>query len=195
MARKERDRYFSPLWATRALKEQVPELRGGVLLEPCCGDGRMALELLGAFDQLILNDLAEPPPRVAPALQGMVGHTQGDGLRPQLWELAKPDWVVTNPPFNLATDFARLALQHAKRGVALLLRCTWLEPTQSRAALLQETPPMRVVALSRISFDGQGSDSAPAWWFVWLRGPDGGWQRGGISVVRREAVGQEELPL
>jgi hypothetical protein len=37
------------------------------------------------------------------------------------------DWVITNPPFNLALDFALRGLELAREGVALLVRTVWLE--------------------------------------------------------------------
>ena len=36
------------------------------------------------------------------------------------------DFVVTNPPFSLAVEFALRALEVAHRGVALLVRTNWL---------------------------------------------------------------------
>jgi hypothetical protein len=38
-----------------------------------------------------------------------------------------PDWIITNPPFNLACEFALRAISIAHAGVALLVRSAWSE--------------------------------------------------------------------
>ena len=48
MSRRHLDRYLTCDWATRALLDAFPEVRGELLLDPCSGDGRMARQLCGA---------------------------------------------------------------------------------------------------------------------------------------------------
>lgn len=195
--RREGDVYLTPTWATSVLLERCAELRGFDVLDPCCGDGRMAVQLLaaGRFREVRLNDIA-PPEHAA----SWVIASRKDAADPDVY-LPAPDWVVTNPPFNAAGDIARVALQRARMGVALLLRATWLEPCgatkkspRAGRSWLPRTPPTRIICLPRISFTGDGkSDSAAAWWMIWLR-QGGAWQRGGIEVAGRD-VGQLGLEV
>ncbi len=189
--RRELDVYLTPVWAVRVLLARVPELQGETLLDPSCGDGRMAQELRGRFRTVLLNDL---DPKCA------LTQSHRDACDPGLW-LPAPDWSVTNPPFVAAGDIARAALQHARRGVALLLRATFLEPCAASPRAprngrqwLTRRPPTRLIALPRISFTGDGqTDSAGAWWLVWLRGPDRQWIAGTIEVADAQPD-QQVLP-
>ncbi len=160
MARRQLDQYLTVPWATQALVEEFPEIKGTRLLDPCCGDGRMAMALASRFDIVELNDVD----RFNRAAQYLY-----DASRPDLYEAHDCDWVVTNPPFSQAGEIAHQCLQHARVGVALLLRCTFGEPCKGRQWLI-EWPPTALLMLPRISFTGDGStDSAPCWWFVWSR--------------------------
>lgn len=174
MARRAGDRYLTPDSAVRCLLDRDGEIRGKLLLDPCSGDGRMAALLAPRFTHVITNDIAEDCP----------ADLNGDARDPGLWSPPcvegdpRPSWCVTNPPFSLAGPILQLALQHCTRGVALLLRCTFLEAVAYERRKvkglgrewLAETPPSRLICLPRVSFTGQGSDSAAAWWMIWQRG-------------------------
>lgn len=175
--RRERDAYFTPDWATQQLLHAFPEIRGGVLLDPTCGDGRMARALSSRFSRVVLNDI-EPKPGVTQYHMDARNHV--------LYEEARADYVISNPPFLLSGPLAWMALQGARVGVALLMRCTFLEPCEGREWLTRR-PPDAVLALPRISFTGGGTDSAPCWWFVW--GP----VTKGIRVARGDE--HTQLPL
>lgn len=187
--RREGDRYYTPEWVTSSFLRHFPEVQGGTLYDPCCGDGSMARQIYeaGACEIRLCNDI---DPRQTQA------HRHEDATQEQTWiDADRPDLVVTNPPFRAAEPIARHALQHARVAVALLLRITWLEPCASRT-WLTALPPTRLLVLPRISFTGQGVDSATCAWFVWLRGPEGAWQRGSILLAtREESAGQTALLL
>lgn len=157
--RRDRDAYFTPDWATQELLKAYPQLRGGRMLDPCCGDGRMAERLRARFDAVLLNDIDRRP--------GLTRCMDARNL--ELYAEARPDWVVTNPPFMYAGEIARLAVESARFGVALLMRCTFLEPCSGREWLTRR-PPSAILALPRVSFTGGGTDSAPCWWFLWGQG-------------------------
>ena len=44
-----------------------------------------------------------------------------------------PDWIITNPPFNLACEFALRAVSIARAGVALLARSAWSKAVTANA--------------------------------------------------------------
>lgn len=158
--RRARDAYFTKGWATAALLYAFPEIRGGRLLDPCCGDGRMARELAPRFESVVLNDI-EPA-----GDQHLVQPWRMDATRVELYTQADADAIVTNPPFHLCGQIAWQCVRGARRFCALLLRCTFLEPCKGREWLAQN-PPTAVLALPRLSFNGAGTDSAGTWWFVW----------------------------
>lgn len=198
MARRNLDRYYTSEAAIVALLEAYPDLiRGDRLGDPSAGDGRMARMLLHAsrFGAAYLNDI--DPSTLAATHLDLV-----DAIRQ-----TQVDWWVSNMPFFAMGDGAKACLESGATGIALLGRCTFLEPCGPSHACrrkrpvipcspdrclrngrrwITETPPTRILSIPRISFTGDGqSDSAPAWWFVWLRGADGAWQRGTIEVMER----------
>jgi hypothetical protein len=84
--------------------------------------------------------------------------------------------IITNPPFKLAEQFLRHALDLGAEKIAMLLRLAWLEGAE-RKKLFDSTPIARVhVASRRISMarggtdNGNGGGSMIAFaWFVWDR--------------------------
>lgn len=88
------------------------------------------------------------------------------------------DNIVTNPPFNLATQFAMHATARAHKSVALLLRLAFLEG-QKRREFFERTdfPLSRVLVFSNRIRMRQGevgsSDGGmvPYAWFIWERKP------------------------
>lgn len=192
--RRPRDAYYTPMHALAALLEREP-VRGVNLLDPCCGDGRMATALRQRFESLTLNDL------VSPQLDALALTSSGCRLRvfeldatldgPPLWVPGAHDWVITNPPWNRASEIAQLAMKYAIGGVALLLRLTFLEATQNRQ-WLRKHPPQSLIVLPRISFNGTGqTDSVVPAWFLW-----GKWvTRPGVHIVGKADVGQLGLEV
>lgn len=195
--RRERDAYYTPEFATAALLEHENGIRGETLLDPCCGDGRMAAQIGEYFRIIALNDLAHGPgfdwgPSVTMLYRqgklGFLGH--GDAAREgpnSPWFEA--DWVITNPPWSHASEIAQISLRHARKGVALLVRLTFLEATRKRSWICGK-PPDAVLCLPRISFDGSGqTDSAPPAWLLW--GPSV--TRRGIFIVGKHHPRQTAL--
>lgn len=156
--RRERDAYFTPDWATEELVKAYPGLGGAILLDPCCGDGRMLRKLGPRFQYAMGSDLAPLDP----------DHYMLDATRPDVYQTTRPCAIVTNPPFNLCGEIAWQCVRpdHAVRFVALLLRCTFLEPCEGRQWLTR-FPPRAILSMSRVSFTGGDTDSAPCWWFLW----------------------------
>lgn len=167
MSRRALDNYPTPGRLTRALLEEV--CIAGVVLEPCAGAGQIADVLRGGraygIRGVYINDLD-------PA-HGC--DRQEDATDPEagIWKL-RSDWVVTNPPFNQAMAILQNSYRCARRGVAFLLRLSFLEPTNGRAAWLreheEELSDLLVFGSPRPSFTDDGrTDSATVAWMVWRR--------------------------
>lgn len=176
-ARRVNDFYPTPAWATEILLDRTPI--SGKILEPCAGDGRISSVIERAGLAVMTNDIDAR----------FDCNLSEDALGPDLWHIATfdsgIDWVVSNPPFTLADRLVPLAYEKAHVGVAMLLRLSWLEPTQARGLFLEEHPPSRLLVLPRISFDGSGkTDNVTCAWFIWNR-----WQFNGqvIEIVPRRA--------
>ena len=133
------------------------------VLECCAGNGGISQHLPGI---VILNDISPEP--------DFEVHSRLDAKGSLLWELSKPDWTVTNPPFNEATPILKNALTHSRKGVAFLLRLSYYEPTQDRRDLLEgyaDCMRYLIPINPRLRFrqDKDGSDKVTTAWFVWLK--------------------------
>lgn len=194
--RRERDAYYTALRLIRPLLVLVPEMHGALLGDPCCGDGRMARALGERFLNTYLNDINPD----------VKADTHVDAV--EACDLERDvDFWVSNPPFFAAGDIVKAALRTARKGCAFLVRNSFLEPCgpshlcreakdgkpgipcsparclRNSRLWLPELPPTRQIACKRESFTQDGkTDSAAAFWYVWLRGTDGRYQRGGIEV-------------
>lgn len=156
MARREKDFYPTPQWATDVLLQYTQP--HGFILEPCAGNGAIS-DVLARKCSVVTNDI---DPKHNTTYTEDVSDTEG-------WtRLPRADWVITNPPFSDSYEIARLSYEHAKWGSAMLLRLTFLEPCLRRASWLQKRPPSKIIVLPRISFTGDGkTDSVTCAWFVW----------------------------
>lgn len=172
--RSELDLYETARWQVLSLLHFEPSIAGSVVLEPTSGRGAIA-RVLREFDcTVVTNDL---DPRHS-------ADSHRDATAPDFWRHAPPaEYVIGNPPFNVAFAIVTGAVGHATRGVAMLLRKTWTEPTAERGAWLASHPPSRQICLPRHNFRGSrpskragkapvsaGTDSVPADWLVWHKG-------------------------
>lgn len=170
------DFYRTPAWCTRAILPYVCRFglcwptggEGDVIVDPCCGDGA------------ILDVIADTWPkatRLGVEIDGdrcIASHDRGhrvskrDALSVGPWHHTKPRLVITNPPYSLAEDFVRRALDEVAEGgvVAMLLRLPFLA-SMKRAAWLRSATPSVHVLPKRPSFTGKGTDSTDYGWFVW----------------------------
>lgn len=165
MTRRANDWYPTPSWATQMLVDRV--MMGGFVLECCSGDGAIANALKTSTPKAHLVTTNDLDPK-------WEADYQADATDARWWnshEVAcRWNWVVTNPPFNVAAKILPLAVEHAFNGVAMLLRLSYLEPCAGRVRWLVEHPPTRLIVLPRISFTGDGkTDSVTCAWYVWER--------------------------
>jgi hypothetical protein len=123
----ERDFYPTPDKLIKAYlnHRQRPFIeRNSRIAEPCKGDGAILRPLLDMrFVNAIGTDIADG--------------ADFDATENLYWDCQRqPDWVFSNPPFNLATEIIEKALNKARCGVIMLLRSSFLEPCPKRRHLL-----------------------------------------------------------
>jgi hypothetical protein len=170
------DFYETPGFMTRSLLHFHPAIRGYRVLEPCSGRDAIATILRQADCDVLTNDFDVRQP----------AQTHFDATTREYWQHHAPavDYVITNPPFNRAIDIVRLAVEHANVGVILLLRKTFLEPTEDRGPWLQAHPPTRVIGEPRYDFRRNGNtDSVSCDWMIWERWPNAALQPFVIDYV------------
>lgn len=161
--------YFpTPPWATRALFEHVIPTASGTCWEPACGEGHMADVLAERFDLVSMSDVHDYG-------YGRTGSFVGVGADVIEAVDPLPDWIITNPPFSLAVEFAERALLDAREGVALLVRTSWLEGAGRWERLFRDQPPTVVapfverVPMVAGRWDPEASTATAYAWFVWRR--------------------------
>lgn len=161
------DFFPTPPWATRALLEHVigNGWRNYSCWEPACGHGDMVRPLREYFQTVAESDIED-----------YYGNRTHDFTMPYLpdhW--IKPDWVITNPPFNEAEKFVDRGMSVARVGVALFVRLQWLEGIGRYRSLFSVNPPAIIAQFTervpilrgRLS---KGASSATAYcWIVWRK--------------------------
>lgn len=159
------DDFPTPPWATRALLNHVIGDRGPfgdqVCFEPACGAGHMANVLKDYFGEVRASD----------------AHSYGFGpvtdfLTSPL-EAGSVDWVITNPPFRLAEEFAKRSLIVARIGVAILARTVFIESVGRYREIFEINPPTRFaqfterVPMVKGRLDRKASTATGYAWLVW----------------------------
>lgn len=163
------DYFPTPPWAARAGAELIrfvdPEAR--TVWEPACGEGHMA----GALGETFMTVASD----IHPFGHGAAIDFLDEGAALPI----EADWIVTNPPFRTAGEFARLGLMRARRGVALLLRLAFLEGG-GRHRLLFGAEPLTACAVfsERVPmtlgrWDPAASSATAYAWFLWRKGSAG----------------------
>lgn len=160
--RKPFDLYETPEWATKAVVPFLPPQ--ATILEPACGSGKMVRALESAGHKVYGNDIQ-----------------QGQDFL--LTPFCKAEAIVTNPPFNLATQFIEhaLKLMQPQDGVVAMLLRTDFDHAKTRRHLFDGHSAFstKLVLTKRIVwFDRPGA--APSFnhaWFIW------DWQHQGYPTL------------
>lgn len=190
--RPEGDFYATPARCTEALLNAEPTMPRRVW-EPACGDGAIARVLESSGREVTAGDL----------------HDRGYGAVGQDFLAFKgrcPGAIVTNPPFNLADEFALHALSLRPTYVAMLQRLAWLEGAKRHKRLWWPHPPSRIWVFSSRQTLWRGDDPAGKSaggaiafaWFVWdRRVPAGppvlGWLQTPKAETRRGSIVAADL--
>ena len=144
-ARKERDLYETPEWVTEALLPHLPLLHW--VLEPACGSGKMA-RVLAKVTVVNVSDI-EPT---------MLGASRMDFLEMIPGSRIDGDRVgiITNPPYDLATEFCEHALRLMEPcgGIVAMLLRTDFDHAKSRTHLFRDCPAFskKLVLMKRIAW-------------------------------------------
>jgi hypothetical protein len=163
------DDFPTPPWATRALCEFLIDLDGRTVWEPACGRGIMADVLVEYAERVYYSDVHDYG-RGFPVGDFLSGTFMWQRLG---WMHSRPDWIITNPPFRLALDFALRAIAEARIGAALLVRTNWLEGGDRYERLFKDNPPTIVapfaerVSMTKGRWDPDENGATSYSWFVW----------------------------
>lgn len=168
-------------WATRALIEEcigADGLQELTCWEPSCNRGYMARPLAEYFRRVLRTDIVDYSGAPEDRWPGYGGQ---ECVLDFLWpappsvvEHQGVDWIVTNPPFRLAEQFAARAFAIGpRRGVALLLALRWLEGVGRWRQFFREPSSLVVhpfverVPMLRGRVDPEGGTKTAYAWFVW----------------------------
>ena len=137
--RKERDLYETPEWVTEAL---LPHIRPFMhVWEPACGSGKMVRALKAAGFAVWDSDIAADWSAV-----------RFDFL--DCKETLAPDGIITNPPYELGTEFCEhaLKLMEPVGGMVAMLMRTDFDHAKTRSHLFRDCPAFakKVVLTKRI---------------------------------------------
>lgn len=185
------DFFPTPAWGTRALCEYL-DLDVGITTgaltawEPACGEGHMVRPLKEYFAEVYASDC----------------HDYGDN---EIYDFLLPskstaDWIITNPPFRLADQFAECGLRRANYGggVALLVRTAFLEGQRRYENLFRREPPAIILQFSerlpmfKGRVDRAGTTATAYCWIIWTKPSAGGTRFDWIGPSRRRLERDED---
>ena len=154
----------------------------GRILEPCAGPSKMAdaLRLYDSVSNVVTGDINP--------LHSVDLISDASRSNSRIWNpdhTGEVDYVVTNPPFNLAHKILPKALKAARCGVAFLLRLSYAEPCEkgnSRGqwltdhadqqiwqSALNPRPNFKHGLINPKTGKEYGTDNVTVAWFVWQK--------------------------
>lgn len=159
--RKDRDLYETPSWVTDALRPALPHVPCKTW-EPAAGSGQMSRVIASWGKVVVSSDIVH------------LAYEQ-DFLRASLHDGC--DAIITNPPYELATEFCERALHMMEPvgGIVSMLLRTDFDHAKSRTHLFRDCPAFskKLVLMKRICWfveaDGKprASPSFNHAWYIW----------------------------
>ena len=131
--REKDDFYPTPENATQALLDR--QKFEGNIYECACGNGAMSKVIINNGYNVYSSDLID---------RGY-GETGIDFLK----STKQVDNIVTNPPFNLATEFTLKSFELAKRKVVMLSKISYLEGVKRREQIFNKNKLEKVLIFTR----------------------------------------------
>ena len=163
-ARIERDAYETPEWVTLALVPQLPFMNTRTIWEPACGSGKMLRALRSRGISVYGSDVT-------------------DGLDFLKTTETETDAIITNPPYELASEFCThaIALMQSHKGLVAMLLRTDFDHAKTRQHLFGGCPQFakKLVLTKRIQWF-EHSTASPSFnhaWFIW------DWKHNGPPVL------------
>jgi hypothetical protein len=159
--RKERDLYETPAWVTEALLPHIMQRVDGPIWEPAAGSKKMSSVLERIVPFVFKSDIQGDGDDVE-ALDFLDAHKL----------LCDFDFIITNPPYELARHFIvhALDLSYPSGLVAMLLRTDY-DHAKTRQSLFGEHKAFakKLVLTKRIKWfeDSKGQPSFNHAWFIW----------------------------
>jgi hypothetical protein len=152
------DFYPTPDRATIELLKRINI--NGIVWECACGDG--------AISKLL------PPDTISTDL---IDRGYGESGIDFLKTYKQVDWIITNPPYSLATEFVEHSLECANN-VALLCKIQFLEGVKRYKFFKEHPPKMVYVFSSRLKIYKNGIETKNSTmlcfaWFIWEKGYSG----------------------
>ena len=159
MTRQKDDWYPTPPIATRKLLDV--EMFDERIWEPAAGDGAISQVLKTACYDVISSDLND------------YGYCES-GIDFLLEQTRQADCIVTNPPYRLAEEFIKHAIDLGIHKHAWLLRLSFLEGQGRHERLFKKYPPFAIHVFSQRLTIWRGDEEARPHtgttayaWFVW----------------------------
>lgn len=172
------DDFPTPPWATRALCEALQnpcdELLGGIA--PAWTTGRMTVREPAANRGHMVKPLSE----YFGTVEASDIHDYGAGYPVQDYLFGPPpsvvDWTITNPPFRLAEQFIKRALDTSREGCAMIVRSAFLEgggryrtlfgQSEHRPSIILQFSER--VVMHKGTLTQKGSTATAYCWIIWL---------------------------
>lgn len=175
-ARDPLDYYVEQPWCSARLFAEE-DFSSGVV-DPACGSGNIVRSARAAKISALGSDIVK---------RATECYIACDFFSDEWAKIYDPTNVVSNPPFGIADQFIKLAIERAEQKTAMLLPATWHFGSK-RSTWLATTPLKRVLALTpRPSMPpgkaieaGQkpGGGTKDFAWYIWERGYVGAWSGG-----------------
>lgn len=171
------EHYVEPEWCSRRLFEE--EKFDGAIYDPCCGFGTIVVGALKQGLSAAGSDLVD---------RGWDStRTPHDFLAPSDWRYRN---IVCNPPFNIAAQFAEVALARADLKVAMIFPTArlnaahWLQGTPLKLVWLMTPRPSMPPGRTITAGEKPGGGKMDFCWLVWEHGFSGD---AAIRWLRRDA--------
>lgn len=178
--RRKWDRYETPSWAVEAIFKRE-SFNDGIILEPCCASGNISRVIdrlypdCGIHSDICLDKIYEGafPESIdflnydIEDLIGIFKYTE------QLWRPTKPDFIVTNPPYSLFSEFVLKAKEVCRHKFAFFIKTNGLHGIKRYKEIYsdEEFPLARVYLFDRrVNFDGfTVSNTLESCWIVFCK--------------------------
>ena len=166
LTEREKDDYYAtePKAIDMLLTKERPAAK---IWECACGEGHLSKRLIEKGYTVYSSDKVDR------------GYGEVRDFLPQRAMPADGCDILTNPPYSVALEFIKKALELVgeENRVYMLLRLNFLEGIRRRAELYEPNPPQKVCVFSKRISCARGGDfkkypqSAIAYaWFVWQKG-------------------------